>query len=71
MFGAAVVIQEMTGRLDHDIGRDLTPGQRLGMALGAEADAAPVDQQMIAVDRDVAQLDSLINALGETINQTA
>jgi hypothetical protein len=48
--GAAFVIKEMAGRLDHDVGLNLAPLQRLGVALGAKADAPAVDQQVVAVD---------------------
>ncbi len=50
----AVFGKEKAGRFDDHVDCHIAPGQRRRVALGAEADAAAVNAQVFAVDRDFA-----------------
>ena len=54
VLAAALVGEKQAGRLDDHIGVHAGPVQLGGVLDGAEADAAAIDDQFVAVDHDVA-----------------
>ena len=54
VLGGVGALGEEAGRLDHDLGADVAPGQRRGIALGEHAQLLAVDDQAVVGGLDLA-----------------
>ena len=65
VLGGVLAVGEEARRLDHDVGAELAPGQRAGIALGEHADLLAVDGDAVVGHLDRALERSVVRVVLE------